>query len=205
MRTRVLFAVALLIPALVLVTGCSTDNSERERVVCEVASINGGGALVSAYFVDGGDGYFGPDLDGNIDDKYTVDVASVLFHARPYDTDVISIPQDGAYSSFIITGYNLTWVPSTNAPAALDMTPYNVVAAPVFLQVPVGDDAAVSVMIADRALKEAIGTVLGTPWNFSQDFTALAQLQFIGHASGDEHEVVVNAGLPVAFTFATSD
>ena len=73
----------------------------------------------------------------------------------------MTIPKDDAYSSYIITGYNLTWVPGANAPAGLDLSPYNVTNAPFYLQVPVEDDAMGTVLIADRSLKEALAGVLG--------------------------------------------
>ena len=204
MRTRVLIAAALLIPALALTTGCSSDNSERARVVCEVSSVNAGVPLISAYVTDGGDGVIGPGPSGTVDDKYTTDAVPVTFHARPYDSQVTSIGSDDPYSSFVITGYDLTWVPGADAPAGLDLTPYNVVNAPLYLTVPINDDASASVMVSGRAVKEAVGTLLGTPWNLDQDFTVVARIQFMGHASGDEHVTKVDAGLTVTFTFAVA-
>ena len=91
--------------------------------------MNAGTPLISAYVVDGGDGVIGVGPSGTSDDKYTTDAVPVVFHARPYDTDVISITEDGAYSSFVITSYDLVWVPGADAPAGLDLSPYNVVAA----------------------------------------------------------------------------
>lgn len=82
------------------------------------------------------------------------------------------------------------------------MLQFNVQNAPFFVQVPVGDEAGSALMVADRVVKEAIGAVLGTPWGLDQDFRAYLEIQFIGHASGDEHGVVVPAGLSVNFTFA---
>ena len=57
-------------------------------------------------------------------------------------------------------------------------------------------------MISSRGIKDAVGALLGTPWDLGLDFSAVARLQFTGHSSGDEHETKVDAGLTVTFTFA---
>lgn len=201
MSTRVLSAMTIVVLLAALFSGCSDDSSELQRVVCEVQAVNAGAPLISAYVVDGGDGVIGgPDPD----DLYTIDAVMVNFRARPYSRAVMTIPTDGTYSSYIITGYNLTWSPGPNAPAGLDLTPYNVSNAPLYVQVPIMDEAVSSVLVVDRSLKEAVATVLGLPWNFDQDFSAIARLQFIGHDSGSSHESVIETGLYVNFTFALS-
>ncbi|MFN2370685.1 MAG: hypothetical protein ABR506_05945 [Candidatus Krumholzibacteriia bacterium] len=192
MNTRVLKAVAPLVLLVALLGGCSGDSSERQRIVLEVVTVNAGNPLVAAY-----------QEQDETDVYYTLDSVPVVFHARPYNQSM-TIPTDGAYSSFVITGYNLVWHPGANVPAGLDLSQFNVENVPFFVQVPVGDDAGSSLMVADRVIKEGIGAVLGTPWTLSQDFTAYLEMQFIGHASGDEHEVIVPAGLGVSFTFALS-
>ena len=138
MSTRVLSAMTIVVLLAALFSGCSDDSSELQRVVCEVQAVNAGAPLVSAYVVDGGDGVIGgPDPD----DLYTIDAVMVNFRARPYSRTVMTIPTDGTYSSYIITGYNLTWSPGPNAPAGLDLTPYNVSNAPLYVQVPIMDEA----------------------------------------------------------------
>ncbi|MFO7607758.1 MAG: hypothetical protein R6X35_00985 [Candidatus Krumholzibacteriia bacterium] len=192
MNTRVLKAVAPLVLLVALLGGCSGDSSERQRIVLEVVTVNAGNPLVAAY-----------QEQDETDVYYTLDSVPVVFHARPYSQSM-TIPTDGAYSSFVITGYNLVWHPGANVPAGLDLSQFNVQNVPFFVQVPVGDEAGSSLMVADRVIKEGVGAVLGTPWPLSQDFTAYLEMQFIGHASGDEHEVIVPAGLGVSFTFALS-
>jgi hypothetical protein len=206
-KIRVLTTVAALAVVSGLLVGCSDDNnSELNRVVCEVEAVNGGVPLISAYVVDGGDGVIGvPPGGGDVDDVYTQDAVMMEFRARPYSLSTMTIPENDVYSSFIITGYNLTWVPGANAPAGLDMSLYNMVNAPFYLQVPVNDDAESAVLVATRELKEAIYAAQGSaPWPFANDFTAAAHLEFIGHDSGSQHEVAVPAGVLVSFTFAVS-
>ena len=191
MSTRVLTAAMALVLLVALLAGCSSDNSERQRVVVEVMQVNGGVPLLAGYQEED---------DTNV--YYTVDPVDVLFHARPYDRSTMTIPEDDAYSSFIVTGYNLTWRPGVNFPAGLDLAPFNVRNAPFYLQIPVGDEAGAAVMVADRMIKQAVADVLGTPWTVDRDFSAYLDIEFIGHDSGSEHEVVVPAGLVVDFTFS---
>lgn len=191
MNTRVLKAVAPLVLLVALLSGCSGDSSERQRIVLEVVNVNNGNPLVAPYLEQD---------DTNV--YYTLESVPVAFYARPYSQSTMTIPADGPYSSFIVTGYNLVWHPGANVPAGLDLSQFNVQNVPFFLQVPVGDEAGSSLMVTDRVIKEAVGAVLGTPWTLDQDFTAYLEMQFIGHASGDEHEVIVPAGLGVSFTYA---
>ena len=192
MRTRVLIAAAAVILVIAPLMGCSDNSSERQRVVCEVVNVNDGAPLLSAYIEQ--------DQSGNT--FYTVDAVPVVFYARPYDQSTMDIPADDAYSSFIITGYNLYWTPDAAAPAGLDLTPYNRTNVPFFAQVVVGDDASSSFMVSDRVIKQAIFDAFGGPWGVAQDFNAYLRIEFIGHDSGSEHETLVPAGLFVAFTYA---
>ncbi|MCP4572023.1 MAG: hypothetical protein GY838_06675 [bacterium] len=202
MRTRVLIATAAVILAAGCVSGCSTDDtSEWNRVVCEVEAVNGGAPLVAAYVVDGGDGIIG---GAEPDDSYTIDFVTLAFTARPYSSSTMTIPEGGAYSSFIVTGYNLTWVPGPNTPVGLDLTQYNVRNAPFYVQVPINGDAESAVLVGTRDLKESVYDTFGGPWTFERDFDAALQMEFIGHDSGSQHEVIVSTGLMVNFTFALS-
>lgn len=191
MRTRVLIAAAFVLLVLVPLMGCSDNSSERQRVVCEVMTVNGGSPLLTAYRE--------MDQSGNI--FYTVDAVPIIFHARPYDQTTMTIPTDGAYSSFIITGYNLTWHADAAAPAGLDLSPYNLRNAPFYVQVPIEDDASSAIMVADRVIKQAVADALGGAWGVDEDFNAFLEIEFIGHASGDEHETTIPAGLYVSFTY----
>ncbi|RKZ18996.1 hypothetical protein DRQ50_02980 [bacterium] len=218
-RTRVLTAALALLLGLAPLIGCESGNdSEWQRVVCEVELVNEGAPLVSAYVVDGGDGIIGFDpLTGTSDDTFPFDQIAVSFRARPYSVSTMTIPEDSAYSSFIITGYNLVWRTSTTNPDSLDLTQYNVTNGSLYLQVPINADAVSAVMVVDRAMKGGVlaafeaawyadpGNLPGSfPgfWTDTQDFTAIADLQFIGHDSGSRHETVINSGVGVTFTYA---
>ena len=179
-----------LIAGLVGMTGCSDkDGNEWERLVCEVESVNMGAPLLSGYVDLGNDGAPGGD-----DDIYPIDYVPVVFRARPYST-ALTIPDDGAYSWFHITSYNLTWIPGLGAPA--ELTNYNMTGALCDVIVPVNEDALVTVLIAGRQMKEE-------PW-FSiletngLSYSANCQLDFIGHESGSDREVTVPCGLLVTF------
>ena len=179
-----------LITVLVGMTGCSDkDANEWERLVCEVESVNVGSPLLSGYVDLGNDGAPGGD-----DDTYPIDYVPVVFRARPYSM-ALTIPEDGPYSWFHITGYNLTWIPHPGAPA--ELTNYNIVGALCDVIVPVNDDALVTVMIAGRQMKEeAWFSILETN---GLSYSANCQLDFIGHESGSDREVIVPGGLLVTF------
>ncbi len=176
--------------------GCSnTEGNEWERLVCEVESVNSGAPLVSAYLDVGGDGMSGTD-----DDSFPIDWVPVLFRARPYST-AITIPEDAAHSWFHITGYNLTWTPNEGAPAGL--TDYNVVNGYCDLIVPVHDEGVVSVLIADRQMKEE-AWYRALYLDPTLSYSANCRLDFTGHESGSEKEVTVSGGMVVTFYGAVS-
>ncbi len=184
---------------LTFVAGCSTDNNESQRLVCEVSSVNAGAPLVSAYLNSGNDKIVGTD-----DDFLPIDWVPVLFKARPLNSQML-LPDNGTYSWFHITSYDLVWHPGPTAPA--ELANYDVTRGLIDLIVPVNDEAVVSVLVADRGMKEE-------PW-FRQlfddlmadnpsSFTAFLEFHFYGHESGSEHEVMVPAGLAVTFYGAIS-
>jgi hypothetical protein len=196
-KTRVMKMTLMATLALTALAGCSNhDGNEWERLVCEVESVNGGTPLLSAYAEIGND-----NLPGTEDDVLTVDWVPVVFRARPYNS-AIYLPEDGTYSWFHVTSYDLTWHPLGDAPA--EMTDHNITGGLVDIRVPVNEDATGSVLIADRVLKEE-------PW-FLQlinvagySFTANCELTFYGHESGSTREVAVPAGFMVTFYGYVSD
>lgn len=193
MKSRVLFA---LIAVALLASGCSSNNNnERQRVVCSVQSINGGAPVVSAAVNTG------TDVTNTNDDYVPLDVVTVLFWARPYGS-LMTIPEEGAYSSFIITSYDATWVPGAGAPADSLLAEYNVTRGLLSARVPVNDEALVSFMIAPQQMK-------GEPWYPSAVnpvvFMRDLRITFYGHEEGSEHEVAIPAGTTVTFLPAVGE
>ena len=212
MKTRLLMITLLSAVLLLMATGCSNhDGNEWERLVCEVESVNAGTPLLSSYAVVKND-----------DAVLTVDWVPVVFRARPYSA-AIYMPEDGVYSWFHVTSYDLTWRDAF--PATIDATvdgvfgTYNlvdllnnhaVVGGLCDARVPVNEDAVVSVLIADRVLKE-------TPWfrnhlvtsaivddeltlfATGNSFTANCELTFYGHETGSSREVAIPAGFMATF------
>jgi hypothetical protein len=196
-KTRVIFFTLLSTMILVAISGCSNhEGNEWERLVCEVESINAGSPLLSAYADVGND-----NIAGTADDVLTVDWVPVVFRARPYSS-AIYLPEDGAQSWFHVTSYDLTWHPIADAPP--ELVEHNITGGMCDVVVPNGDDAAVSVLIADRVLKEE-------PWfvdlvlNPGYSFTANCELTFYGHESGNTREVAINSGFMVTFFGYVSD
>lgn len=191
MKARVLFA---LTAAALLASGCSSDNNnERQRVVCSVQSINGGAPFVSAALNTGPPGV----NDG--DDYVPLDVTTVLFWARPYGS-LMTIPEEGAYSSFIITSYDATWVTGGDAPA--ELAEYNVTRGLLSARVPINDEVLVSFMIAPQQMKSEAWY----PSAFNPVvFMANLQITFYGHEEGSTHEIAIPAGTTVTFLPAISE
>lgn len=169
-------------------TGCSTDNNERQRLVAEADLLNGGSPLIVAAVNVGSPS----DLT---DDFVPIEFLNVAFSARPLN-DTMVIPDGSTYSTFNITSYDLVWRPNTGAPA--ELTAYNVTRGNLTVTVPVDDIAAASVLVGSLAMK-------GEPWFVDMyngaraPFTAELSLTFYGHESSSEHEVAIHAGTTVLF------
>jgi hypothetical protein len=184
-KSRVLFA---LIAAVLMVSGCESDNyNEWQRVVCSVQSINGGAPVVSAAL------NVGSDVANPSDDYVPLDIAEVLFWARPIGS-LVTIPEEGSYSAFIITSYDAIWTPGAGAPA--EIADYNVLRGRISARVPINDELVVAFMIAPQAMKSE-------PWFPDPDsdtaFMADLALTFYGHEEGSTHEVAIPAGTTVTF------
>jgi len=176
------------------VNGCSSNNNnEWQRVVCSVQSINGGAPIVSAALNTGSD------ATNPTDDFVPLDIVNVLFWARPGNT-MFTIPEEGAYSSFIITSYDATWTPGAGAPA--ELVDYNVTRGLLSARVPLNDEFMVAFVIAPQQMKLE-------PWYpdpaGSTIFMANLDLVFYGHEEGSEHEVAIPAGTTVTFLGAVAE
>lgn len=181
----------LALTALVALGACSNhDGNEWERLVCEVESVNAGTPLMSVYLSPGDDKEV-----GTADDEYPIDWVPVLFRARPYSSSMV-MPEDGPQTTFTVTSYDLIWHPIGNAPA--ELTDYNVTRGLTAAIVPVFEDAACQVLIADRVMKEEpwYRALFNTP---GSSFTANCELIFYGHESGSSREVAIPTGFMVTF------
>ncbi len=207
MKSRIynLALVLCLVTCLVGMTGCSDkDANEWERLVCEVESVNDGAPLLSAYLDYGADGKPGGD-----DDFYPLDEIQVDFRARAYNS-ALTIPEEGAYSWFHITSYDLSWTPGSGFPAEYygDLTKFNRSGVLCDVVVPVNGEGSVVIMIADRVLKneewfdslEPYFSVTGTDTTVVfPSYSANCQLNFVGHETGSDRQTSVQGGLLVTF------
>ena len=193
MNSRALITIMALMIGLAALSGCGDNESELQRLVCEVESVNEGVPLISAALNYGSDGASGGD-----DDFVPIDFVSVVFRSRALNSSM-TIPEDGLYSSFIITGYDLIWT-STDPNAPAELSNSNVTGGMANAQVPIDNDAVVTILVGPLEMK-------GTTWfqallNTAPPFSASAQFIFKGHVSGTDHEVDVPAGLMVNFVGA---
>jgi hypothetical protein len=190
-NSRALITMIALAIGLAALTGCSDNSNELQSLVCEVKSVNDGVPLISAALNYGNDRA----PDGG-DDYVPIDYVMVAFRARALNSNM-TIPDEGTYSSFIITGYDLVWSSSDpNAPA--ELVNHNITGGVANAMVPIDDDAVVSVLVGPMEMK-------GATWfqnildGIDPSFTATAQLTFRGHVSSTDHEVLVPAALMVNF------
>lgn len=191
MKSRALLA---LLAAALLVTGCDLDNNnEWQRVVCSVQSINAGAPIVSAALNTGSD------ATNPTDDFVPLDIVPVLFWARPGNA-MMTIPEEGAYSAFIITSYDAVWIPGAGAPA--ELTGYNVTRGLLSARVPLNDEFAVSFVIAPQQMKQEPWYPV---WDSNTVFMANLRLTFYGHEEGSSHEVAIPAGTTVTFVGAVGE
>ena len=188
MNSRVLLLIAALTLTLVALTGCSTDNNEHQRLVAEASLTNDGTPLVVAHYNDNGT------IDP-ADDYIPIESLNVLFTARPLN-DTMVIPEGSTYSTFNVTSYDLTWLPSLNAPSGL--TDYNVTRGHLTVNVPVDGEAIAGVLIGNLSMKTEA-------WFPGSPFVADLEVTFYGHESGSEHEVAIHAGTTVQFIDIVSE
>lgn len=189
MKARALMIMLALLLGLSALTGCSTDNNERQRLVAEADLVNAGTPLVVAGLNDNGTGA------DTADDFVPIEALNVMFSARPLN-DTMEITEFGPYSTFNITHYDLTWIPGPSAPA--ELTNYNKSRALLTVTVPVFNDVEASVLVGDLAMK-------GEDWFPGTAFTAELLVTFYGHESGSEYEVALQAGTSVQFVDVVSD
>jgi hypothetical protein len=188
-KSRALITLVALMAGLVAYSGCSDNSNELQSLVCEVELVNEGAPLIMAALNAGNDG-----IVGTTDDFVPIDYVPVQFTARGLNSSV-QIPDGGAYSSFIVTGYDLVWSSTdTNAPA--ELTDFNITNGLANLQVPIDDDAIVAVLVGPLEMKNAswFQDILAAS---APPFTARANFTFKGHVSGTDHEVTIPAGLMV--------
>lgn len=177
--------------ALFVLSGCENhEGNDWERLVCDVQVTNAGAPLVAAYLDAGAD-----QTAGTEDDFQPIDSVQVIFHARPYSSNII-IPEDGVYSWFQVERYDLEW--ENNPLVPVDLTQHNVYDSVIDVMVPVNEEAGGSVLVSGVDMKSA-------PWFvdiYTGDlaaFQADAHITFYGHESGSSEEIELPAGVRVHF------
>ena len=194
MNSRALFLLTALMLALFALTGCSTDNNEHQRLVAEADLVNTGQPLIIAYQNDNGT------ADDPADDFVPMEFMSILFSARPLN-DTMVIPEDGTYSTFNITHYDLVWTTHDDTRALSD---YNVSRGNLTVSIPVDDEVIASILVGNISMKGE-AWFPGNPAGGLGPFTADLAVTFYGHESSSEHEVAIHAGTTVQFLGLISD
>jgi hypothetical protein len=192
-KARVLITMLALAAIFAAVSGCETDNPERQAVVCEVELTNAGEPLISAMSNTNGT----PDDDS--DDFTPIDSALFTFRARPYLSSSMT-QVDAPFSWFRVTSYDLVWTPLNGAPA--EIANYNLTGGGMDLIVPLDDETEHAIIIVDPAMKNE-AWFPGQSGNST--FQAKLTINFKGHATGSEYEVTVPSSLTVTFIPSITD
>ena len=183
--------VVLCLAAVALLSGCADpEGSDFQRLVCEVADVNSGAPLIAAYQKI---------ISEDDPPVFPIDFATISFRARPYSS-YTTILENGPYSYFHITEYDLEW--DSFQTQGDEVEDYPIYGGGVDLLVPVNETAEVAILIASRYLKDqtfiaelAAGT--------RESFTARANLTFRGYETGNEYQldnpVEIHASLMVHF------
>jgi len=176
----------------VFMASCNND-SEENRAVVTVASINGNAPFFSDV-LDQGDTLFFPGTSNAFtqDDFVQEDFVEVIFHNRPYNVFTTTGP-GLPLSDFLITRYRVEWRATGAAPAV----------PPVY-------DGATSIMVPSNELGigyivlvpfEVKNSPLMTPLNYSSvEYLMIADITFWGHEVGAQgREWSFGASLSVNF------
>jgi hypothetical protein len=186
-KLTLLAMTGLLLGSLLLLAGCEERGNEYQRLVCEIDMINDGVPLVSGYR------HAGQDRQPGTDDDYDpIDNVVVQFHARPYSSAIV-LPADAPYSYFHVTEYDVIWHPLTVG--GEELPNYNIIGGGCDVLVPVNGEAAVSVLVADRYMKEQ--PFFRDLMTGKAPFTARCELRFRGHETGSDQTVELRGSLMV--------
>jgi hypothetical protein len=188
---RKLTAFAVIIGIFAIFVASCDNESEENRAVVIVSSINDNAPFFSDVIEQGDTIYVGG-LPYTVDDFIAEDYVPVTFYNRPYN-DFTTTSPGGPLSDFLITRYRVEWrradgsdgeVPARYDGATSVQVPSNTFVTAAFLLVPF----------------QAKNSPLLMPLRYSPDeILAIARLTFWGHEVGSTREWSVAAELSVNF------
>ena len=189
---RKILAFSLVVGLIAVIAGSCENDSESNRAVVIVSSINENVPYFSDVLEQGdtvlvGGSYY------TVDDFITEDYVLVTFYNRPYN-DFTTTGPGQPLSDFLITRYRVEWRLASGSSG--DVPP--VFEGATSIQVPSNTLVSAGVLLVPFELK-ANGGILFPLWYSNDEVLAIAHLTFWGHEVGSDREWSLAAELTVNF------
>jgi hypothetical protein len=189
---RKLTAFAVVIGVFMLFVASCQNESEENRAVVIVSSINDNGPFFSDV-LEQGDTVYVAGIPYTVDDFISEDNVPVTFYNRPYN-DLTTTGPGQPLSDFLVTRYRVEWRRSDGGPAS-ELPP--VYDGATSVQVPTNTFVSGSVLLVPFAVKNS-PTYAALAYSPNEIMT-IAHITFWGHEVGTNREWSFSADLSVNF------
>lgn len=189
---RKIVAFSLVVGLIAVIAGSCENDSENNRAVVIVSSINANVPYFSDVLEQGdtvlvGGSYY------TVDDFITEDYVLVTFYNRPYN-DFTTTGPGQPLSDFLITRYRVEWRLSNGATGSVPPMYEGATS----IQVPSNTLVSAAVLLVPFELK-ADGGVFFPLWYSNDEVLAIAHVTFWGHEVGTDREWSLAGELTVNF------
>ena len=189
---RKIVAFSLVVGLIAVIAGSCENESENNRAVVIVSSINENVPFFSDVLEQGdtvlvGGSYY------TVDDFITEDYVLVTFYNRPYNDFTTTAPGK-PLSDFIITRYRVEWRLATDSSGPVP----SMYEGATSIQVPANTLVSAAVLLVPFQLKSETG-IFFPYWYSNDEILSIAHLTFWGHEVGSDREWSLAAELSVNF------
>ena len=187
--------VAALLSALVLgalILSCSEDSNYDQRTVVYVSSINENKPFLCDV-LNQGDSLYMPHsttVYKTDDDYVTEDRIQIVFHSKPYN-EIID-PSTGALGSFLVTGYDVEFLPQGGDP--VPVPPFS---GKTSVLVPANEEIAAEILLVPYAAKQ-VSPLMELMYH-PNEIMSIARIKFYGHEVQANKEITFEAMISVNF------
>ncbi|MDD4856483.1 MAG: hypothetical protein PHD74_00095 [Candidatus Krumholzibacteria bacterium] len=183
------FALALVLVAVIL--SCSEDSNYDQRTVVFVSSVNSGSPFLCDVLHQGDSIYY-TDTDSlkTIDDYVSEDYITVAFTNQPYSS--IVDPTNGSLGDFLVTGYDLEFIPYGGAEVPVD--PFS---GSISVLVPSGETVEAAILLVPFSAK-TVDPLVSMMYTNGEIMTR-AHITFHGHEVQTDVEVDFETNISVNF------
>ena len=189
---RKIVAFSLVVGLIAVIAGSCENESENNRAVVIVSSINENVPFFSDVLEQGdtvlvGGSYY------TVDDFITEDYVLVTFYNRPYNDFTTTGPAK-PLSDFLITRYRVEWRLATDSSGPVP----SMYEGATSIQVPANTLVSAAVLLVPFQLKSETG-IFFPYWYSNDEILSIAHLTFWGHEVGSDREWSLAAELSVNF------